>query len=164
MALQQPPGCEVRELVVAVVGGALLAVTRVVALRALGLGDLLTAVPGPDGVSGGPGRARGSCWRGRPRWVDWLASLGVVDEVLEVRDLTDERALLTGAGTPEVAVNLHGRGPAEPPAPRAGCDPGGWSRTRAPRRGTWKAPTGIPTSTRSTGGSACRSGRVETPR
>src|ERR1700709_2508239 len=59
---------------------------RVLALRALGLGDLLTAAPG---------------------WLEPVAMLsGAVDGVLDVRPLGP-----VPGWPPAVAVNLHGSGP-----------------------------------------------------
>lgn len=81
--------------------------TRVLVLRALGLGDLLTAVPvlrglrrrypDADLVLAGPGGL------GR-----WFTDLGLVDEVLPSSGL----ARLGWAGPPpELAIDLHGCGP-----------------------------------------------------
>jgi ADP-heptose:LPS heptosyltransferase len=83
--------------------------TYVVVLRALGLGDLLTGVPAVRGV--------------RRRWPSaevalaapepvgrFLQELGVVDTVLPVSSL-DEPIPSDGRPAPDVAVNLHGRGP-----------------------------------------------------
>lgn len=81
--------------------------STVLALRALGLGDALTGVPALRGL--------------RRRWPDaelvlaapppvggWLRSLGVVDRVLPATGL----APVPWSGpSPDVAVNLHGRGP-----------------------------------------------------
>ena len=41
----------------------------------------------------------------------WLQSLEVVDDVVAVRDLDEAAGLATRSASPEVAVNLHGRGP-----------------------------------------------------
>lgn len=90
--------------------------SSVLALRALGLGDALTAVPAL--------RAVRTIWpqhrlllAGPAAVGEWLAGLGVVDAVVPVDGVSPaglERALLDTIDldtTPEVAVNLHGRGP-----------------------------------------------------
>ncbi|MFW5472808.1 glycosyltransferase family 9 protein [Knoellia sp. CPCC 206450] len=81
--------------------------STVLVLRALGLGDALTGVPALRGV--------------RRRWPEaelvlaappevggWLRSLAVVDRVLPTRGL---EPLEWDGPPPDVAVNLHGRGP-----------------------------------------------------
>jgi ADP-heptose:LPS heptosyltransferase len=90
-------------------------VREVLALRALGLGDALTAVPAL--------RSLRSAWPGRrlvlagPADIGgWLVRLGVVDDVLDLAGLDDERAqpaqvLAVLGSVPEVVVDLHGRGP-----------------------------------------------------
>ena len=78
-----------------------------VALRALGLGDLLTAVPGLRALAGAfPGHRRVLA---APRALTPLALLtGTVDEVVPAEPLAPLPAAMCG---PDVAVNLHGRGP-----------------------------------------------------
>ena len=80
---------------------------RLVALRALGLGDLLTAVPALRALADAyPGHRR---MLAMPRHLAPLALLtGAVHEVVDARPLERLDPRLRGA---DVAVNLHGRGP-----------------------------------------------------
>ena len=85
--------------------------TDVLVLRALGLGDLLASVAALRGLR--------RAWPGArlvlaaPAGLGcWLRSLEVVDDVVEVRDLDGAAGLAARVSSPEVAVNLHGRGPA----------------------------------------------------
>lgn len=81
--------------------------TTVLALRALGLGDALTGIPALRGLRRAHPDAR--LVLAAPAGVGgFLASFGVVDEVL---DTAGAEALRWESGAPEVAVNLHGRGP-----------------------------------------------------
>jgi ADP-heptose:LPS heptosyltransferase len=75
-------------------------------LRALGLGDLLTAVPALRALAAAfPHHRRRLA---APAVLAPLIRLiGAVDEVVDAAPLT----ALEGVGTPDVAVNLHGRGP-----------------------------------------------------
>lgn len=80
---------------------------RVLVLRALGLGDLLTAVPALRGLRRAfPGTR---LVLAAPRVLgEWLRCLGIVDEALPHDGL---RPLRWPGPPPELAVNLHGRGP-----------------------------------------------------
>jgi ADP-heptose:LPS heptosyltransferase len=80
---------------------------RLVILRALGLGDLLTAVPALRALARAfPGHHR---ILAAPSALEPLVELtGAVDEVVDTAPLEPLAAELHGA---EVAVNLHGRGP-----------------------------------------------------
>ncbi|WBB71646.1 glycosyltransferase family 9 protein [Micromonospora sp. WMMD1128] len=79
----------------------------ILVLRALGVGDLATAVPALRGLRAGlPGR---ELVLAAPAWLAPLAELtGAVDRVLPTAG--PGRIAWTGP-PPEVAVNLHGRGP-----------------------------------------------------
>jgi ADP-heptose:LPS heptosyltransferase len=80
---------------------------RVVVLRALGLGDLLTAVPGLRAVRWAHPRAR--VVLAAPAGLRPLAlHTGAVDEVVDTEPLTPLAPELSGA---DLAVNLHGSGP-----------------------------------------------------
>jgi ADP-heptose:LPS heptosyltransferase len=83
-------------------------VTAVLVLRALGLGDALTAVPALRGLR--------RLYADRPLVLagpesvgNWFVSLGVIDRVAPTSGLAGPAPGL-GFG-PHVAVNLHGRGP-----------------------------------------------------
>jgi ADP-heptose:LPS heptosyltransferase len=80
----------------------------ILVLRALGVGDLATAVPALRGLRAGlPGR---ELVLAAPAWLAPLAELtGAVDRVLPTTGLADRPAW--PGPPPEVAVNLHGRGP-----------------------------------------------------
>ena len=80
---------------------------RVVVLRALGLGDLLTAVPALRGVRRAFPDAHVAL--AAPAGIRALALLtGAVDDVVDTAPLAPLAPRLHGA---DVAVNLHGRGP-----------------------------------------------------
>jgi ADP-heptose:LPS heptosyltransferase len=89
---------------------------RLVTLRALGLGDLLTAVPALRGLRRAfPGHHH--VLLAPASWAPLVDAIGAVDELVPV---DGRRPALAGAAVPsgttaverpEVAVNLHGRGP-----------------------------------------------------
>ncbi|MFC4147162.1 glycosyltransferase family 9 protein [Micromonospora mangrovi] len=80
----------------------------ILALRALGVGDLAVAVPALRGLRAGlPGR---ELVLAAPQWLAPLAALvGGIDRVLPTAGLADRPAW--PGPPPEVAVNLHGQGP-----------------------------------------------------
>lgn len=81
--------------------------TTVLALRALGLGDALTGIPALRGLRRAHPDAR--LVLAAPGGVGaFLASFDVVDEVLDTGGL---EPLSWNSEAPDVAVNLHGRGP-----------------------------------------------------
>jgi ADP-heptose:LPS heptosyltransferase len=78
----------------------------IVALRALGLGDLLTGIPALRGLRRRFPKAR--LLLAAPRQYRELALLsGAVDDVVDTPGLGP----ILGAPQPDLAVNLHGRGP-----------------------------------------------------
>jgi ADP-heptose:LPS heptosyltransferase len=79
----------------------------IVVLRALGLGDLLTAVPALRGLRRHYPNAR-VMLAAPDRYRDLAMLTGAVDELLPTSGLGDVQPL---AGPPALAVNLHGRGP-----------------------------------------------------
>ena len=79
----------------------------VLALRALGLGDLLCALPALRGLRRSFPAAR--LVLATPAWLEPIARLsGTVDAVLDTAALA---AVPLGAPPPDLAVNLHGTGP-----------------------------------------------------
>lgn len=97
-------------VVVALTSGATLEAgpqDSIVVLRALGLGDLLTAVPALRGLRRQYPDAR-VMLAAPDRYRDLAMLTGAVDELLPTAKLGDVRSL---SGPPALAVNLHGCGP-----------------------------------------------------
>lgn len=85
---------------------------RLVVLRALGLGDFLTAVPALRALATAFPRHRRLLLA--PAWLEPLAALlgGAVDEIVDVEGRAAVPAELPPAAhRADIAVNLHGRGP-----------------------------------------------------
>jgi ADP-heptose:LPS heptosyltransferase len=79
----------------------------VLVLRALGLGDFMTAVPSLRALRGHHAGAPMSL--AAPRWLDPLVRwTGLIDERVDVASLNDPPP---GRARPDLAVNLHGSGP-----------------------------------------------------
>jgi ADP-heptose:LPS heptosyltransferase len=86
------------------------AARTVLVLRALGVGDLLVAVPALRGLRAA--RPGDRLVLAAPAGLAPLAALtGAVDEVLPADGLTAPPVLPAGGPPPALAVNLHGRGP-----------------------------------------------------
>lgn len=83
-----------------------MAVAVLLVLRALGLGDLLTGVPALRGLRRAYPDHR-LLLATPPELAGLALATGAVDQVVPARGL----APLTGPAGPDVAVNLHGRGP-----------------------------------------------------
>ncbi|HEX9991327.1 MAG TPA: glycosyltransferase family 9 protein [Acidimicrobiales bacterium] len=82
-----------------------------VAVRAAGLGDLLTAVPALRALADAfPGHRR--VLAGPAPLAPLVALAGVADEVADTRWVDGVGALAPGLGGAGIGVNLHGRGPA----------------------------------------------------
>ena len=79
-----------------------------VVLRALGIGDLLTAVPALRAIRRAAGGQYRTVLATSAGLVRFAGQLDVVDEVVPARGLTGLPASLHDAA---VGVNLHGRGP-----------------------------------------------------
>lgn len=89
-----------------------LSISRVLVLRALGLGDLLTAVPALRAVRAQYSRshiclATPAVYRDLVALVQDSQDRPCVDEVIDTRGLTDPPR----GPAPDLAINLHGRGP-----------------------------------------------------
>ena len=96
---------------------------------------------------------------GRPELAGWLASLGVVDDVVR-RARPGRRDRLLAEPTRRTWRSTCTAAARRATGSLRRCVPGAWSRSRARGAALGGSRRGIPTSTRSTGGSGCRSGRV----